>query len=588
MRRVTIGRYSVDESSEPYLIAEIGVNHEGSLQQAKRLIELAHEGGAHAAKFQTYKAEKLASRNSPAYWDTTKEQARSQYELFKRLDTFGADEFRELARHCARVGIDFLSTPFDTDAVEFLAPLVPCFKVASADVTNVPLLRAVARQGKPVVLSTGASTLGEIDAALDTLHRAGAEHVVLLHCILNYPTRAEDARLGMIAGLLRAYPDHVIGYSDHTLPDSDMLALTLAYVSGARVIEKHFTHDKTLPGNDHYHAMDVDDLRRFVVQLRRVRMLEGPSQNKEPIPSEQISRLNARRSIVLVRDLPAGASLTEEVLTTKRPGTGISPVHWDDVVGRPLVRDLDADHVLQWEDLAPPPGQRSERVIAVVQARMGSARFPGKMMARLAGKPLIEWVLGRVKQAKLVHEVVLATSRSGRDDVLDDVARQLGVLTIRGDEQDVLSRFVTVAEERSADWVVRICGDNPFVDPSEIDRLVDFALVRRPDYAFNHLDRLSNGYPDGFGAEIFTGSMLREMNRRGLEPDQREHVTRYVWDHPHAYRILTLTVPREIAFADLRFDVDTPADLERIEPLAIAVGMKGSAAEFVAAARRGR
>ena len=350
-RSIRLGSKIVTEQSAPYVIAEIGVNHEGSLELAKRLIDLAKEGGADAAKFQTYKAGTLASKHSPAYWDLSKEPTTSQFKLFQKYDTFGPDEYRELARYCDQVGIDFVSTPFDKSAVELLDPLMPFFKVASADLTNTPLLRQVARTGKPVVLSTGASTADEVTVAVETLRDAGCEELSLLHCVLNYPTADENAHLGMITALRREYPDVLIGYSDHTVPDDAMTALCTAYLLGARVIEKHFTHDKTLPGNDHYHAMDVNDLRNFVSSAKRLDVMIGSVDSVSSIETEEISRMNARRSIVLDADVTSGTELVEAMLTYKRPGTGVSPVHWDSVIGRRVVRDLERDHVLQWEDL---------------------------------------------------------------------------------------------------------------------------------------------------------------------------------------------------------------------------------------------
>jgi sialic acid synthase SpsE len=352
MPRLTIGTRTLDEHSEPYVIAEIGVNHEGSMEKALELIGLAKAGGADAAKFQTYKAEALASRDSPSYWDVTKEVTRSQYELFQKYDGFGEDQYRALAERCAQVGIDFLSTPFDLHAVDFLAPLVPAFKIASADLTNIPLLRQIASHAQPAILSVGASTLGEVDIALHTLFEAGCPDVALLHCILNYPTAYEDANLNMIGGLRRAYPELLVGYSDHTPPDLGMVVLTTAYTLGARIIEKHFTHDKTLPGNDHYHAMNADDLRTFRRQVAFVRTIGG-RQHKAPLPSEAPARRHARRSIVVDQPLAVGIVLEARMLTCKRPGTGISPLHWDEVVGRRVARPLGVDHVLQWEDLSP-------------------------------------------------------------------------------------------------------------------------------------------------------------------------------------------------------------------------------------------
>jgi N-acetylneuraminate synthase len=332
-------------------MAEIGVNHEGNLDLAKKLIDLAKAGGADAAKFQTYKADRIASKHSPSYWDLTKEPTTSQHQLFQKYDMFGPEEYRALAEHCERTEIDFVSTPFDSSAVEFLDPLMPFFKIASADLTNVPLLRQVARTGKPVVLSTGASTADEVRTSVGILRDAGCTGLSLLHCVLNYPTADENAHLGMITGLRQDYPDLVIGYSDHTVPDESMTALTTAYLLGAKVIEKHFTHDKTLPCNDHYHAMDTRDLATFIANVRRVDTMIGSSAEKVPLESEELSRLNARRSIVLDADVRKGTELSEPMLTYKRPGTGVSPIHWDSVIGRRVARDLERDHVLQWSDL---------------------------------------------------------------------------------------------------------------------------------------------------------------------------------------------------------------------------------------------
>ena len=351
MVAMKLGSMTVTPTGRPYVIAEIGVNHEGSLETAKRLIELAHEGGAHGAKFQSYKANTLASKQSPAYWDTSKEATLSQHELFQKYDNFEAEDYAALAVHAKKVGIDFISTPFDDEAVDYLAPLVPFFKIASADITNTPLLRRVARVGKPVVLSTGASTLDEVDGALETLRDAGATEIALLHCILNYPCENINAHVRMIAGLLDRYPDHIIGYSDHTVPDPEMTAMSVAYALGAVVLEKHFTHDKTLPGNDHYHAMDVHDLARFMARIGTIADMLGTDRAKAPIANEDIARLNARRSIVIARDLAEGQTIVEADITYKRPGTGVSPLHWDEVIGMRTKRSMQEDDVLTWDDL---------------------------------------------------------------------------------------------------------------------------------------------------------------------------------------------------------------------------------------------
>lgn len=347
-----LGSLLVSANDEPYVIAEIGVNHEGSLETAKLLIEAAKRGGADAAKFQTYKAGLIASKFSPSYWDATKESTASQYELFTKYDAFGQAEYQELADHCQRHEIEFVSTPFDLGAVEMLNPLVRFFKIASADITNKPLLKKVAATGKPIILSTGASTISEIDDALAILRSAGSSEICLMHCILNYPTSNKNAHLGMLSDLRVRYPEVLLGYSDHTLPDEEMTCLIAAHLLGAVVLEKHFTHDKLLPGNDHYHAMDETDLARFKSRVALVHELLGSTRKKAPIATEEISRLNARRSIVLTRDLKSGHKIVESDLVCKRPGTGISPIHWDEVIGRATARDLPADHILNFSDLA--------------------------------------------------------------------------------------------------------------------------------------------------------------------------------------------------------------------------------------------
>ncbi|OZG70495.1 acetylneuraminic acid synthetase [Hahella sp. CCB-MM4] len=343
-----IGKFTASPYS-PYIIAEVGVNHEGSLETAKLLIKQAKDAGAHAVKFQSYKAEKIASKYSPAYWDLTKEPTKSQYELFKKLDSFGEQEYEILADYCRNIGIDFMSTPFDLDAVEYLTPLVPAFKIASADITNTPLLRAVSKTGKPIIVSTGASTLAEIEFALQTCRQAGAKNIALLHCVLNYPTPLEQAQLSNIQMLKRVFPETAVGYSDHVIPDETISALEAATLFGALILEKHFTHDKKLQGNDHYHAMDATDLTRFVDKLATYRDLIGSE--SQHLENQTAARQHARRSVVANRDIKQGEVLTEDNLTAKRPGHGISPIHWDEVIGKQVRQDIKNDTLISWDML---------------------------------------------------------------------------------------------------------------------------------------------------------------------------------------------------------------------------------------------
>ena len=334
----------------PYIIAEIGVNHEGSMKNAKLMIEQAARNGANAVKFQTYKADKLASINSPAYWDLKLEKTKSQFHLFKKYDKFNKKDYISLYKYCKKYKIEFCSTPFDLESVDFLNPYVNFFKIASADITNIPLLKKIASKKKPIILSCGASTLNEITYAIKYLKKNGCIEVALLHCILNYPTLNHNANLNKITYLIKKFKKNVIGYSDHTIPDSRMTTLTTACFLGAKIIEKHFTYNKNLPGNDHYHSMNYSDLRIFNQQMLKIKDLLGSSKYS-PIKLEGSARLNARRSIVIIKNLKKGSIIQSNNITVKRPGNGISPLDWENVLGKKVNKDLTKDHILTYRDL---------------------------------------------------------------------------------------------------------------------------------------------------------------------------------------------------------------------------------------------
>ena len=329
------------------------MNYEGSMERAKQMIEQVARAGGHAAKFQTYKADKLAAKHtSPAYWDTSKEPTGSQHELFQRFDAFGPKEYQELAAHCTSVGIDFLSTPFDFEAVDYLAPLMPIIKVASADLNNIPLIRRAGKTGRPLLMSVGASSHDEIRTAIRTGLEAGAERVSILHCVLNYPTPKDNAQLSQIAVLQREFGDQVaVGYSDHVAPEDDgtMPALEYAAINGVRVIEKHFTDDRNGIGNDHYHATDEAGLLAFTKRLELYRTLEGDG--KLHLETQSVAIANARRRIIATRDLSAGQVISEGDLIPLRSNIGITIDRWDEVVGARLARDVAQDAPIEDADL---------------------------------------------------------------------------------------------------------------------------------------------------------------------------------------------------------------------------------------------
>ena len=328
-----------------FIIAEAGDQHFGSVKLAKEMALQAKLSGADAIKFQTYKANTLASKDSPAYWDTTKEPTMSQHKLFTKHDSFWKDEMQELKNYCDEIGIEFMSTPFDIESATFLNEMMDVFKISSSDITNKPFIQFLCDFKKPIILSTGASSLSEIAEAVSWIEKED-NPLSLLHCVLNYPTPDENANLGMITDLKIRFPDKIIGYSDHTLP-KDMKICEMATLLGSVIIEKHFTHDKTLPGNDHYHAMDQQDLKLFRKNLERVFEILGGFKI-EALEDEAPARANARRSLVALKDIPKGKRIEKADLTFKRPAHGVSPKFIDEVVGKKALIDIKDDAVLKW------------------------------------------------------------------------------------------------------------------------------------------------------------------------------------------------------------------------------------------------
>lgn len=342
--------------SKPYVIAEMGVNFYDTakvmgitpLEAAKLYIDKAWEAGVDCAKFQSYKAGTIVSKKSPAYWDTTKESTKTQYELFEKYDHFGENDYRILCEYAHSKGMDFTSTPFDYNSADYLYSMVDFYKISSSDLSNLPFIRYIGAKGKPVYISVGASYLSEVDEAIRTLEESGCHDIVVLHCVLSYPTEPKNANLRIIQTLKMNFPQVRVGFSDHVAPDETMMTLATAYLMGAEVIEKHFTLDKTLLGNDHYHAGTPEDFRKAIQNFQWINQILG-SEKKTVLDCEEIPRREARRSLVLTRDMKEGEILTPDDLLPKRPGTGISPRYADIVIGRAVKANLREDTILTWD-----------------------------------------------------------------------------------------------------------------------------------------------------------------------------------------------------------------------------------------------
>ena len=263
-------------------------------------------------------------------------------------DHFGVAEYKELCDYTHSKGMDFTSTPFDYASADYLYDMVDFYKISSSDLSNIPFVKHIGRKGKPVYMSVGASYLSEVDEAVRALKEVGCKDIVIFHCVLSYPTEPKNANLRIIKTLKNDFPDVRVGFSDHVAPDDTMMTLATAYMLGADVIEKHFTLDKTLHGNDHYHAGDPQDFKKAIANFIWIDTVLG-SAEKTVLECELVPRREARRSLVLTRDMRAGEVIKEEDLMPKRPGIGISPKFTKVVIGRKVLMDLKEDTVLTWE-----------------------------------------------------------------------------------------------------------------------------------------------------------------------------------------------------------------------------------------------
>lgn len=329
--------------SRVLIIAEAGVNHNGSLDMAKQLVDTAKICGADIVKFQTAKLDSLVSKfaSMADYQKKNIGVEESQKEMLSKL-LLSFDDFIKLSQYCKQVGIKFLSTPFDIESIRFLDDLQDIWKIPSGEITNYPYLVEIGKTKKKVILSTGMSVMEEIHAAIDILKDNGTEDITILHCTTEYPTPIKDVNLNAMQTLREEF-GYPIGYSDHTQGfEVDLAAAAL----GASVIEKHFTLNRDLPGPDHRASLEPDELKAMVDGIRKIELALG-SKEKKPSDEELKNRFVARKSIVAKTFIREGETLTESNITTKRPGYGINPMLWNEVIGTKAIRDFEEDELIK-------------------------------------------------------------------------------------------------------------------------------------------------------------------------------------------------------------------------------------------------
>ena len=333
-----------DNMSRIYIIAEAGVNHNGSLEIAKKMVDAVREAGADAIKFQTFKAENIVTKNASRaeYQVKNTGEDTSQYSMLKKLE-LSYDDFRELKAYCDASGIEFLSTPFDLESIDFLQELgIRFLKIPSGEITNFPYLRKIGQTGMPVIMSTGMSTLEEVGEAIRVLREYGSNEISLLHCTTEYPAPLDSVNLKAMRTMAEAF-NLPVGYSDHT---SGIAVSVAAVAMGAVIIEKHFTLDRNMEGPDHKASLEPDELKAMVQSIRDVEMAMGTGE-KGLSYSELKNVSVVRKSIVAKRAIRKGMLFSEDNLSVKRPGTGVNPMQWNKVIGLCAKRDYEEDEMIE-------------------------------------------------------------------------------------------------------------------------------------------------------------------------------------------------------------------------------------------------
>jgi N,N'-diacetyllegionaminate synthase len=346
---IKIANKTIGDNHPVFIIAEAGVNHNGDLSLAKKLIDVAYDSGADAVKFQTFNP--LTGTNSTAEkteYQKENDGAQGNYQTMLQQLQLSEGQFKQLAQYAKEKGILFMSTASDHESLEIVKRLdVPAFKIGSGHITNIPLLQETAKCGKPMIMSVGMATYTEIDEAIAAIINEGNNDIILLHCVSQYPTPIDDANLNMVTELKKEYSSILIGYSDHTIGNEASIA---SIALGACMIERHITLDKTMNGPDHKASLELHELKDLVIKAKEMKRLLGTGEKKRTPGEEEVAK-KARRSIFAHQNIPSGTIIKNDMIRMKKPETGLKPKYYTEVIGRKTIRDIAADTPLQWEDI---------------------------------------------------------------------------------------------------------------------------------------------------------------------------------------------------------------------------------------------
>jgi N,N'-diacetyllegionaminate synthase len=526
-----------------YIVAEIASAHEGEAELAKRLVKLAATTGADAVKLQIFCRDALLSRNH------------------HKFDAFGIieianNDWRGVIAEAHGTGLDVLVEVFDEDSLDLAEStgMVTGYKLPTSDIGNLDFIRRIGDTGKLIHLAVGGATLGEIADALGALTPEARSRAVLMHGFQSFPTKIEDTNLSRLRTLAERF--HLpVGYADHVDADDTEMARVIpamAMAAGSVVIEKHMTEDRSKRGRDHYSSLNPDEFASFV-QL--IRDLDAATGNPELVlsPAEKDYRRLMKRQAVLLADVAAGSLLRPDMVVYKRTGIdGLAPADITRLSGRLLTRDMVADEPLQRDDL-------DGKVLGLVAVRLKSSRLPRKALADLAGLPLIMRQHQRLAAAKSLDGLIWCTSTNPQDDPLEELAFANGIPIFRGDELDVMSRFIAVARQYGAQTLVRITGDNPLTDPAVLDDMVAAHLAAQAEYTYV----AETDMPRGTRPEIIDRAALERCHELARDPKASEYMT-LMLRRPDHFKVLHYHPDPSFA-RPLRLTCDTPNDLKVLQ-----------------------
>ena len=541
-----------------FVVAEIGQNHDGEAYKAKALIEMAARAGADAVKFtkRDIESDLTAVERERAYdspFGKTYGEHREALEL-------GENELEELLEYAAGHGLYAFCTACDIPSVELLERIGnPVYKIASRDADNGPLLEAIAKTGKPIILSTGMSSMPAVVESVAMMCAVDCHahtRLVALHCLSQYPAESCNVNLRAMEHMRGGFGhngwDIPVGYSDHT---PGLTTAVAAATLGACVVEKHITLNRASPGSDHAAALEENGLKLLVARIREMESAMGDTGCKVFEDSCLKAKQKLGRSLTTTVDIPAGTQVEEEMVCLKSPGWGIQ---WKDrgkVIGGRSAENIPADATIQHGEV--------KRTVAVLAARMGSERFPGKMMAEIGGVPMFQRVVEQVRLATEVDYIIAAMPDAAADNGLKGLADRLGVVVHLGHPTDVLERVTEAAGWANASVIVRILCDCPLTDPKYIDQVaLDIRRGGAQYVGFKLPDgRTMHEAKTGLFPEAVMMKALRKANKEFADPAWREHVTLGIYSCRQSFACRWLTVDVD---PELRLSVDTPEDLERV------------------------